>query len=54
MVLESLTRLNKVKNTNAKRIGKTYLKLRGYLSTEIYGSVLITKKIICHLGDPQP
>jgi hypothetical protein len=37
MVLESLPRLNKVKDTNVKRIGKTYLKLRGYLNTEIYG-----------------
>jgi hypothetical protein len=40
MVLESLMRLNKVKNTNVIRICKTYLKLRSYLSTEMYGSLI--------------
>ena len=40
MVLESLTRLNKVKHTNVIRICKTYLKLRSYLSTEMYGSLI--------------
>ena len=39
MSLESLTRENKAKNTNISTIGKTYLKLRGYHNTEIYGIV---------------
>jgi hypothetical protein len=38
MCLESLTRFNKVKNTNVNEIGETYLKIRGVLKTEKCGS----------------
>ena len=37
MCLESRKRFSKVKNTNVNRIGKTYLKIRGFLKTVIYG-----------------
>ena len=37
MCLESRKRFNKVKNTNVNIIGKTYLKIHGFLKTMIYG-----------------
>ena len=52
MVLESPTRLNKVKNTNVKRIGKTYLKLHGSLSIEIYSRVLLCDTYSRDINDP--
>ena len=45
MCLESPTRLNKVKITNVNEIGKTYLKLRGYHNTEIYGNWAVADKV---------